>query len=237
MRAAASVLTPPMLNSVLDVVSYEDVSAIVEATAGLAGPQADAKLLFGVTDCEEADATLFPTCAGDMAEYRNDLQERQAALDVASASMTAVLGQLQEVTESVQRNVSRLMQLSDDTTRAMHDAVWRAGSCAVLHERYENVRAPLCEGVVSAALGVWALSAAVSMVWVLFVGAVVVVYHAVSARLPSRRLSFAESEYSLLLDLQPRQGGEDDEMLHSEDHLLLGGQESPRQAALEGQSA
>ena len=59
----------------------------------------------------------------------------------------------------------------------------------------------------------------------------------VSARLPSRRLSFAESEYSLLLDLQPRQGGEDDEMLHSEDHLLLGGQESPRQAALEGQSA
>ena len=101
MRAAASVLTPPMLNSVLDVVSYEDVSAIVEATAGLAGPQADAKLLFGVTDCEEADATLFPTCAGDMAEYRNDLRERQAALGAASASMTAVLGQLQEVTESV----------------------------------------------------------------------------------------------------------------------------------------
>ena len=52
-----------------------------------------------MTDCEEADATLFPTCAGDMAEYRNDLRERQAALSAASASMTAVLGQLQEVTE------------------------------------------------------------------------------------------------------------------------------------------
>ena len=111
---------------------------------------------------------------------------------------------------AVQQNVTRLTSASDYYTTAMYKVLWQAGSCDLLHSRYENVRGPLCDGVVNSVLAVWAVFLWASFLWLLLLLVVTMVMGGLTASLPSRRLSWGESEYSLLLDVgdvSPREGG------------------------------
>jgi hypothetical protein len=100
-----------------------------------------------------------------MATYRADLRERQAQLAAAAAALMTALERLQDTTLCVQQNVTRLMELSDATVSSMHRVVWEAGSCDLVHENYEHVRAPLCEGVVDSVLAVWVLAILAVALW------------------------------------------------------------------------
>lgn len=137
-----------------------------------------------------------------MASYSGDLSKRRRELRAAAAALEVALSRLQDVNLEVQQNVTRLMSASDYYTKAMYTVVWQAGSCDLLHSRYENVRGPLCDGVVGSVLAVWSMLLLASVLWILLLLTVTVIMGSLTASLPSRRLSWGESEYSLLLDVE-----------------------------------
>lgn len=209
MRNASAVLTPTLLNKALSLMQYEGISAIYEACFALTSPSSRAYADFGVSDCSAADPATFPSCRADMATYSSDLEQKRGELRAAATALEASLGRLQDANLAVQQNVTRLMVSADYYTDAMYRVVWHAGSCDLLHVRYEHVRGPLCEGVVNSILAVWALLLVGALLWLLLLLAVAVIIGALTASLPSRRLSWGESEYSLLLDVgndSPRHG-------------------------------